>query len=85
MRRIRRYIPNDILTLMGIVIGGIKGYEMRGFAGMLLFALILGAISYQVSKSPGIMAKLLLIIIFLMLNRFLREMLFQLIQEVFGI
>lgn len=85
MKRVLFYVSNNLLTVVGTVIGAIKGHELRGFAGMFAGAVLLGFISHQVAKSGNLMSKILLFIVFILLSQYLKDMFILLVKDLFGL
>lgn len=70
--------------VVGGISGAIVGYDTAEFIGLLVGAFVLGAIGKWVGAVADGIVKLIVLIVFLLINAFTRQLMWDFISAIFG-
>lgn len=73
----------DLLMIVGGIVGAIWGYETGGGWGLIIGAAILGGIGKWVGTVADWFVKLALLIVLLLLNAAVRQFIWSIIESIF--
>ena len=74
----------SFLTVAGGISGAIFGYNNGEWLGLIIGALVLGAIGNRVGAAADWLVKLIVLIVILLLNRFVRVFIWEIIKSIFA-
>lgn len=73
-----------LLLVVGLISGGIFGFNNGGWLGLFVGALAFGAIGKWVGTAADGIVKFLLLVAFLLINGAIRRFIWELISSLFG-
>ncbi len=73
------------LTGLGFISGAVFGYDVEGWIGAIILAFVGGAIGKAVGALADWTVKLMVAIVFLLINSFTRQLIWEFVRSIFGI